>query len=47
MIPDFEVPKCPEFKVKSKIRKVLKSHNFLEEYSVKIYEIDSYKKNTS
>ena len=46
MIPDFEVPKCPEFKVKSKIRKVLKSHNFLEEYSVKIYEIDSYKRNT-
>ena len=42
MIPDFENPKCSEFEVKSKIRKILKNHNFLEEYSVKIYEIDSY-----
>ena len=22
MIPDFEIPKCPEFEVKSKIRKI-------------------------
>ena len=42
MIPDFEISKCPEFEVKSKIRKILKNHNFLEEYSIKIYEIDSY-----
>ena len=42
MIPDLEIPKCPEFEVKSKIRKILKNHNFLEEYSVKIYEVDSY-----
>ena len=42
MIPDFEIPKCPEFEFKSKIRKILKNHNFLEEYSVKIYEVDSY-----
>ena len=42
MISDFEIPKCSEFEVKPKIRKILKNHNFLEEYSVKIYEIDSY-----
>ena len=52
MIPDSEIPKCPEFEVKSKIGKIFKKHNPLEEYSVKIYEIDSYfykhyKKNTS
>ena len=42
MIPDSEIPKCPEFEVKSKIRKNFKKHNSLEEYSVKIYEIDPY-----
>ena len=42
MIPDFEIPKCPEFEVKSKIGKIFKKHNPLEEYSVKIYEIDPY-----
>ena len=42
MIPDFEIPKCPEFEVKSKIRKILKNHNFLEKYSVRIYKIDLY-----
>ena len=42
MIPDFEIPKCPEFEVKSIIGKILKTHNPLEEYSVKIYEIDPY-----
>ena len=42
MIPDSEIPKCPEFEVKSKIRKILKNHNFLEEYFVKIYKIDPY-----
>ena len=42
MIPDFEIPKCPEFKVKSKIRKLFKKHNPLEEYSVRINEIDPY-----
>ena len=52
MIPDSEIPKCPEFEVKSKIGKIFKKHNPLEEYSVKIYEIDSYfckyyEKNTS
>ena len=53
MIPDSEIPKCSEFEVKLKIRKILKNHKFIEEYSVRIYKIDSYfykhyeKKNTS
>ena len=42
MIPDFEIPKCPEFEMKSKIGNVFKNHNPLEEYSVKIYEINPY-----
>ena len=42
MIPDSEIPECPEFEVKSKIGKIFKKHNPLEEYSVKIYEIDPY-----
>ena len=42
MIPDSEIPKCPEFEVKSKIGKIFKNHNPLEEYSVKIYKIDPY-----
>ena len=35
MIPD------SEFEAKPKIEKIFKKHIFLEEYSVKIYEIDS------
>ena len=42
MIPDSEIPKCPEFEVKSKIGKIFEKRNSLEEYSVKIYEIDPY-----
>ena len=42
MIPDSEIPKCSEFEVKSGIGKNFKNHNFLEKYSVKIYEIDPY-----
>ena len=42
MISDSEIPKCPEFEVKSKIGKIFKKHNPIEEYSVKIYEIDPY-----
>ena len=42
MIPDSEIPNCPEFEVKSKIGKIFKKHNLLKEYSVKIYEIDPY-----
>ena len=40
MIPDSEIPKCPEFKTKSKIGKIFKKHNPLGGYSVKIYKID-------
>ena len=52
MIPDSGIPKCPEFEVKSKIGKIFKKHNPIEEYSVKIYETDPYfhkhyEKNTS
>ena len=36
MIPDFEIPKCSKFEVKSKIGKISKNHNFIEEYSVRI-----------
>ena len=42
MISDSEISKCPEFEVRSKIGKVVKNHNPLEEYSVRIYEIDPY-----
>ena len=42
MIPDSEIPKCPEFEAKSKVEKIFKKHNPLEDYSVRIYEIDSY-----
>ena len=53
MIPYSEIPKRPEFQVKSKIGNIFKKHNPLEEYSVKMYKIDHYfyehyeKKNTS
>ena len=42
MIPDSEIPKCPEFEVKPKIGKLFMNEKILEEYSVRIYEIDSY-----
>ena len=40
--PDSEIPKCPEFVVKSKIDKLFIDEKILEEYSVRIYEIDLY-----
>ena len=42
MTPDSEIPRFPVFEVKSKIGTVFKKHNLLEEYSVKIDEIDPY-----
>ena len=42
MIPDSETPKCPEFEVKSKIGKLFMNEKNLEEYSVRIHEIDPY-----
>ena len=52
MIWNSEIPKYLEFEAKSKIGKIFKKHNPFEEYSVKIYEIDSnfyrhYEKNIS
>ena len=51
-IPDYEISESIEHKVKSKIRTIFVNEKILEEYSVKIYEIDPYfsehyKKNTS
>ena len=42
MIPDSEITECPEYKVKSKIGNIFVNEKILEEYSVKIYEIDPY-----
>ena len=42
MIPDSEISKCPEFEVKSKIGKLFMKEKILEEYSVRIYEINPY-----
>ena len=42
MIPDSEIPEFPEFEVKSKIRKIFKNNNFLDEYSGRIYKTDPY-----
>ena len=42
MIPDSEIPKCPEFEVKSKIWKLFINEDIFEEYSVRIYEINPY-----
>ena len=42
MIPDFEIPKCPEIEGKSKIGKIFKNQNPFDQYSVKIYKIDPY-----
>ena len=42
MIPDSEIPKCPEFEVKPKIGKLFMNEKIFEEYSVRIYEIDPH-----
>ena len=39
MTPDSVISKCLEFESISKIEKIFKKHNPLEEYSVNIYEI--------
>ena len=39
MIPDSEVPKCPEFEVKSKIGKLFMNKKILKVHSVNIYKI--------
>ena len=52
MIPDSEITECPEHEVKSKIGNMFVNEKLLEEYSVRIYEInpyfyEHYKKNIS
>ena len=52
VIPDYETSVSIEHVVKSRIGKIFVNEKILEEYSVKIYEIDPYfyehyKKNTS
>ena len=42
MIPDSTISECPEFEVKPKIGKLFMNEKILEEYSVKIYEIDLF-----
>ena len=42
MIPESEIPECPEHEVKSKIGNIFIKEKMLEEYSVKIYKIDPY-----
>ena len=42
MIPDSEIPKCPELEVKPKIGKLFMNQKIFEEYSVRIFEIDPY-----
>ena len=42
MIPDYEISVSIEHVVKSKIGKIFANEKILEEYSVKIYEIDPY-----
>ena len=42
MIAESEVWECPEYEVKSKIGNIFVNEKVLEEYSVKIYEIDPY-----
>ena len=42
IIPESEIPECPEHNVKSKIGNIFVNEKIFEEYSVKIYDIDSY-----
>ena len=42
MIPESEIPGCPEHKVKSKIGNIFVNKKIIEEYSVKIYKTDLY-----
>ena len=42
MIPDYEISVSIEHVVKSKIGTILVNEKILEEYSVRIYEIDCY-----
>ena len=41
-IPESEISQCPEYIIKSKIRKIFVNKKIIAEYCVKIYEINSY-----
>ena len=52
VIPESGISECPEYKVKLKIGNIFVNEKILEEYSVKVYEIDPcfyehYKKSKS
>ena len=42
IIPESEIPECPEHEVKSKIGNIFVNEKILEECSVQIYDIDPY-----
>ena len=42
MITEYEIAECPEFEVKSKIGNIFVNKKILEEYSVRIYQIDPF-----
>ena len=42
IIPEYEIAECPEFEVKSKIGNIFVNKKILEEYSVRIYQIDPF-----
>ena len=42
MIPESEISECPKHDVKSKIGDIFVDVKILEEYSVRVYEIDTY-----
>ena len=42
MIPESEIPECPEHEVKLKIGNIFLNEKMLEKYYVKIYKIDPY-----
>ena len=42
IIPESEIPECPEHEVKLKIGNIFVNEKTIEEYFVKIYEIDPY-----
>ena len=41
-IPESEISECSEYDVKSKIENIFGNEKIIEEYNVKIYEIDPY-----
>ena len=42
MFPEYEIAESPEFEVKSKIGNIFVNKKILEEYSVRIYQIDPF-----